>query len=53
MCGAFSGSCSLQCDRCLSSCVRGGSWLGRQVLLAISVVSVLELASNSRNFGMS
>ena len=37
----------------VSSWGRGGSWLGCQVLLAISVVSILELASNSGNFGMS
>ena len=42
-----------QCDGCLASQGRGGSWLGCQVLLAISVVSVLELASNSGSSRMS
>ena len=34
-----------QCDRCLSSQGRGGSWLSGQVLSAISAVPILELAS--------
>ena len=36
-----------QCDGCLSSQGRGGSWLGCQVLPAIGAVSILELAANS------
>ena len=36
-----------QCDGCLSYLGRGGSWLGCQVLPAISAVSILELAANS------
>ena len=36
-----------QCDGCLSYQGRGGSWLGCQVLPAISAVSILELAANS------
>ena len=36
-----------QCDGCLSSPGCGGSWLGCQVLPAISAVSILELAANS------
>ena len=35
------------CDGCLSSQRHGGSWLGCQVLSAISAVSILELASCS------
>jgi len=42
-----------QGDGCLSSWGHGGSWLGYQVLPAISVFSVLELASNSGNFRLS
>ena len=42
-----------QGDGCLSFRRHRGSWLGCQVLLAISVFSVLELASNSGNLGMS
>ena len=42
-----------QCDRCLSSQERGGSWLGCQVLPAIIAVSILELAANSGNSRMS
>ena len=40
-----------QCDR--SYLGRGGSWLGCQVLLAISVVSILELVANSGSSRMS
>ena len=36
-----------QCDGCLSYQKHGGSWLGCQVLPAISAVSILELAANS------
>ena len=36
-----------QCDECLSSQGRGGSWLGCQVLPAIGAVSILELAASS------
>ena len=36
-----------QCDGCLSYLGRGGSWLGCQVLPAISAVSILELVANS------
>ena len=32
---------------------RGGSWLGCQVLLAISAVSILELTANSGSSRMS
>ena len=63
MCGAFSGFCSFpppsllstvyQCDGCLSSHWRGGSWLGFQVLPAVSAVSILELATNSGSSRMS
>ena len=63
MCGVFSGFCSLpppsllstvyQCNGCLSSCGRAGSWLGCQVLPAISAVSILELAANSGSSRMS
>ena len=42
-----------QCDRCLSYLGRGGSWLGCQVLPAISAVSILELAANSGSSRMS
>ena len=42
-----------QCDRCLSSSGRGGSWLGCQVLPAIDAVSILELAANSGSSRMS
>ena len=58
MCGAFSGFCSLpppsllstvyQCDGCLSSRGRVGSWLGCQVFPAIGAVSILELAANRK-----
>ena len=41
------------CDGCLSYLGRGGSWLGCQVLPAISAVSTLELAANSGSSGMS
>ena len=55
MCGAFSSFCSLpsllstvyQCDGCLSSRGRGGSWLGFHVLLSIGAVSIVELAAKS------
>ena len=36
-----------QCDGCLSYLGRGGSWLGCQVLPAISAVSILELVASS------
>ena len=36
-----------QCEGCLSYQGRGGSWLGCQVLPAISAVSIWELAANS------
>ena len=36
-----------QCDRCLSSRGRGGSWLVCQFLPAFSAVCILELAANS------
>ena len=36
-----------QCDGCLSYLGHGSSWLGCQVLPAISAVSILELAANS------
>ena len=42
-----------QCDRCLSYQGCGGSWLGCQVLAAISVVSILELVANSGSSRMS
>ena len=42
-----------QCDGCLSSQGHGGSWVGCQVLPAISVVSILELAANSGSSRMS
>ena len=42
-----------QCDGCLSSWGREGSWLGCQVFPAISAVSILELATNSRSSRMS
>ena len=42
-----------QCDGCLSYQGRGGSWLGCQVLPAISAVSILELAANSGSSRMS
>ena len=35
-----------QCDGCLSYQELGGSWLGCQVLPAISAVSMMELAAN-------
>ena len=63
MCGAFSGFRSLpsppfastvyQCEGCLSYQGRGGSWLGCQVLPAISAVSILELVANSGSSRMS
>ena len=64
MCGAFSGflfppfptlllSTVYQCDGCLSYQGHGSSWLGCQVLPAISVVSILELAANSGSSRMS
>ena len=42
-----------QCDGCLSSWGHGSSWLGCQVLLAIGVVSILELAAKSGSTRMS
>ena len=42
-----------QCDGCLSYLGRGSSWLGCQVLPAISAVSILELAANSGSSRMS
>ena len=42
-----------QCDGCLSSLGCGGSWLGCQVLPAISAVSILELVANSGSYRMS
>ena len=42
-----------QCDGCLSYLGSGGSWLGCQVLPAISAVSILELAANSGSSRMS
>lgn len=40
--------CTLnQCNRCLSSRVRGSSWLGCQVLPAYGAVFILELAATS------
>ena len=42
-----------QCDGCLSYLGCGGSWLGCQVLPAISAVSILELAANSGSSRMS
>ena len=42
-----------QCEGCLSYLGRGGSWLGCQVLPAISVVSILELVANSGSSRMS
>ena len=42
-----------QCDGCLSYLGRGGSWLGCQVLPAISAVSILELVANSGSSRMS
>jgi len=42
-----------QCDGCLSYLGRGGSWLGCQVLPAISAVFILELAANSGSSRMS
>ena len=42
-----------QCDGYLSYLGRGGSWLGCQVLPAISAVSILELAANSGSSRMS
>ena len=42
-----------ECDGYLSSWGRGDPWLGCQVLPAISVVSILELAANSGSSRMS
>ena len=42
-----------QCNRCLSYQGHGGSWLGCQVLPAISVVSILELVANTGSSRMS
>ena len=42
-----------QCDGCLSYLGHGGSWLGCQVLPAISAVSILELVANSGSSRMS
>jgi len=42
-----------QCDGCLSHLGCGGSWLGCQVLPAISAVSILELVANSGSSRMS
>ena len=42
-----------QCDGCLSSWRRGGSWLGCQLLPDISEVSILELAPNTGGSRMS
>jgi len=42
-----------QCDGCLSYQGRGASWLGCQVLPAISAVSISELAANSGSSRMS
>ena len=63
MCGAFSGFYSLhshpllstmyQCDGCLSYLGHGGSWLGCQVLPAISAVSILALVANCGSSRMS
>ena len=64
MCGAFSGflfppfptlllSTVYQSDGCLSYQGHGSSWLGCQVLPAISAVSILELAANSGSSRMS
>ena len=39
-------STDYQCDRCLSSQGCGVSWLGCQVLPAVSVVFILVLAAN-------
>ena len=36
-----------QCDRCLPSLLRGGSWLACQDLPAMGAVSIWELAANS------
>ena len=46
-------STGCQCDGCLSYLGRGGSWLGCQVLPAISAVSILELVANSGSSRMS
>ena len=42
-----------QCEGCPSSWGNGGSWMGCQVLPAISAVSILELAANSGSSMMS
>ena len=42
-----------QHDKCLSYLGRGGSWLGCQVLPAISVVSILELVATGGSSRMS
>ena len=42
-----------QCDGCLSYIGRERSWLGCQVLPAISVVSILELVANGSSSRMS
>ena len=42
-----------QCDGCLSYQGHGGSWLGCQVLPAISALSILELAANRGSSRMS
>ena len=42
-----------QCEGCLFSQGRGGSWLGCQVLPAIGAVSILELTANSGSSRMS
>ena len=42
-----------QCDGCLSYLGRAGSWLGCQVLPAISAVSILELVASSGSSRMS
>ena len=42
-----------QCDGYLSPRQHGGSWLGCQVLPAISAVSILELATNNGSSRMS
>ena len=42
-----------QCDGCLSYLGSGGSWLGWQILPAVSAVSILELVANSGSSRMS
>ena len=42
-----------QCDGCPSYLGHGGSWLGCQVLPAVSAVSILELVGNSGSSRMS